>query len=145
MGNPDDLCQQTLPPRLSPVATRPGTLGLGEVGESLAVDHLVQVHGATVLVRNWRVATGKLRGELDVVASEDATATLVICEVKTRRDAQRFGGAVAAISARKRAHLRRLTAAYLQRQARHYRHVRLDVIAVDLGSDPTLTHYAGVL
>ena len=145
METSEDLCQLPLPRRLPHVASRPGTLGLGEVGEALAADHLVQAHHAIVLDRNWRVAAGRVRGELDIVVLEEATATLVVCEVKTRRDAQRFGGAVAAISPGKRAQVRRLTAAYLQQQARHHRHVRLDVIAVDLGPAPTLTHYAGAL
>lgn len=69
----------------------------------------------------------------------------MVSEVKARRDAGRFGGALAAISPRKRAKVRALTAAFLREADLPYRRVRLDVVAVDLGRTPTLTHLLGAL
>lgn len=118
-------------------------LPLGRVGEGLAARHLAS-DGLTVLARNWRVADGELRGELDLVAVEAATDTLVVCEVKTRRDADRFGGAVGALDPRKHRRLRSLTAAFLREQPHRYAHVRLDLVAIDLGRPAGLTHLVGV-
>ncbi len=113
---------------------------LGAAGERLTADHLVD-DGFEVLARGWRVADGPLRGELDVVAVD--RDCLVVCEVKTRRDAARFDGAVAAVDARKLARLRRLTGAFLRDADTVWRRVRLDVVAVDVAA-ARLTHLVGV-
>ncbi|MFP4635348.1 MAG: YraN family protein [Nitriliruptoraceae bacterium] len=118
---------------------------LGRRGESLAAHHLVTDDALTILARNWRLSSGELRGELDLVAVEPDTAMLVVCEVKTRRDAERFGGAVAAVDHRKQARIRALTAAFLRSDRRRYRGIRLDLVAIDLGRTPRLTHLAGAL
>ena len=55
--------------------------------------------------------------------------TIVFVEVK-RRMSRRFGSAVAAVDARKRARLRRLAADYLQIVAPEAR-ARFDVVALD--------------
>lgn len=126
-------------------ATGGGTAPLGALGEDLAVRHLVEDDRHEVVARNWRLSTGELRGELDLVTLDRAAGLVVVSEVKTRRDAARFGGALAAVSVRKRVKVRSLTAAFLREADLPYRRVRLDVIAVDLGRDPTLTHLLGVL
>lgn len=123
----------------------PSYLGTGERGEELAAEHLQRTHGLTIIDRNWRFSAGELRGELDVVAQGQAGGLLVVCEVKARRNAQRFGGALSAISPSKRAQVRRLAAAYLRETEVTARQVRLDVIAVDLGQEPTLTHLPAAL
>lgn len=127
-------------PRRSVSAAR-----IGRIGEDLAAHHLVVDDALRVVARNWRLVLDDLRGELDLVATDDAAGVLVICEVKTRRDAERFGGAAAAISPRKQARLRRLTAAFLRESALHYPRVRIDLVAIDLGARPTLTHLQGAL
>lgn len=121
------------------------SMGVGAAGEQLAAHHLVADDGLELLARNWRLSTGELRGELDLVAIDQGAGVLVVCEVKTRRDADRFGGAVAAVSPRKRAKIRALTAAFLRDSSLAYRRVRLDLIAIDLGHRPTLTHLEGAL
>ncbi len=144
----DTTTTHTCRPRLPATTSAGGAaahLRVGALGEELACRHLVQDDGLTLVARNWRHASGELRGELDVVALEIATSTLVVCEVKTRRDAARFGGAVAAVSPRKQAQVRALTAAFLRAAQRPYRHVRLDVIAIDLAPTPLLTHLVAVL
>jgi putative endonuclease len=122
-----------------------GHLATGVLAEQLAVEHLERTHGFTILARNWRVSEGALRGELDVVALDERADRLVVVEVKGRRDAQRFGGAVSAVSPRKRAQVRRLTAAFLRDAGSHRRFVRLDLVAVDLGGASRLTHLPGAL
>lgn len=118
-------------------------LPVGRLGEGLAARHLA-ADGLELLARNWRVAEGELRGELDLVAVEVTTGTLVVCEVKTRRDAARFGGAGAALDVRKHRRLRVLTAAFLRAQPHRYAHVRLDLVAIDLGRQAGLTHLVGL-
>ncbi len=118
---------------------------LGRAGEALAVHHLEADHGFVVVARNWRLSAGELRGELDVVALDHEGRRVVVCEVKARRDAGRFGGAVTAVSERKRARIRVLAAAFLREAALPYRIVRLDLVAIDVGRNPSLSHLEGVL
>lgn len=118
---------------------------LGAAGEQLAADHLRDDDGLEVVVRNWRCTSGPLRGELDVIARDPAADRLVVVEVKARRDAARFGGAISAVSPAKQARIRALTGAFLRQQPATFRQVRLDVVAIDLGAAPQLTHLAGVL
>ncbi len=117
---------------------------LGAIGEGVAARHLRAHDGLTILARNWRVADGALRGELDVIAVDAATTTLVVCEVKTRRAAEPFGGAVAAVDHRKLRRLRALTGAFLREQPSRYAHVRIDLVAIDLTQRPSLTHLVGL-
>ncbi|MCA1782185.1 MAG: YraN family protein [Intrasporangiaceae bacterium] len=122
-----------------------GNGSLGTLGEDLACRHLVADDRLTIVARNWRLSAGELRGELDVVAVDEALGCVVICEVKTRRDAERYGGALAAVSPRKRAKVRTLAGAFLRDAALPFHRVRLDVVAVDLGRRPTLTHLLDAL
>jgi len=117
---------------------------LGRAGEALAARHLRCEDRLQVIARNWRIVDGSLRGELDLVAVDGPRGSLVVCEVKTRRDAERFGGAVAALDPRKHRRLRALTAAFLRDQPERYRSVRLDLIAIDAGRRPRLTHLVGL-
>jgi putative endonuclease len=117
----------------------------GALGEQLAAHHLAADDGLTIVARNWRLAAGELRGELDLVAVDDSNGTVVVCEVKTRRDAARFDGALAAVSLRKASKVRQLTAALLREARLPYPRARLDVVAVDLGRAPVLQHVVAAL
>jgi putative endonuclease len=119
-------------------------LATGALGEQLAAEHLAD-DGCEVVARNWRLTAGELRGELDLVAVDPGSGCVVICEVKTRRDATRFGGALSAVPPRKAAKVRALAAAFLREARLPYPRVRLDVVAVDLGRDPVLTHVVAAL
>jgi putative endonuclease len=79
--------------------------------------------GYRVLARNVRVPGG----EIDAVCLDGPT--LVIVEVK-RRDSRKFGSALGAVDARKRATLRRLAADYAQIVAPSAT-IRFDVVTVD--------------
>lgn len=118
-------------------ASRPGA-----AGEQLAADHLV-ADGLVLLARNWRVLDPAMRGELDIVAVDPSRGVLVVCEVKTRRNAARFGGAIAAVDHEKVRRLRRLTAAFLAETDGVWPSVRIDVVAIDLGGQAALTHLEG--
>lgn len=95
---------------------------VGRYGENVAM-RFVQDAGWQVLDRNWRGADG----ELDIVAL-DGTA-LVTVEVKTRRGVG-FGHPAEAVTARKVARLRRLTAQWVAAHDVRPRSIRIDVIAV---------------
>lgn len=116
----------------------------GELGEELAARHLL-ADGCDLVARNWRLHAGELRGEIDLVAVDPVSGCVVICEVKARRDAARFGGALAAVPPRKAAKVRALAAAFLREARLPYPQVRLDVVAVDLGRDAVLTHVVAAL
>jgi putative endonuclease len=117
----------------------------GVLGEDLATHHLVAEDGCQLLARNWRLSSGELRGELDLIVVDPAAGCVVVCEVKARRDAARFGGALSAVPPRKAAKVRALTAAFLREAKLPYPRVRLDVIAIDLGRDPVLHHVVAAL
>ncbi len=113
---------------------------LGSYGESLASRHLESDDGYEIVARNWRVASEGVRGELDLVALDRATGCLVVCEVKTRRDAQRFGGAASALSVQQQRRVRALTSVFLRDCAPQVACTRFDLIALDVGRRATLTH-----
>ena len=95
---------------------------VGRYGEDVAARHLSE-QGYVVLQRNWRCELG----EIDIVARDGDC--LVVCEVKTRRS-DAFGSPFEAVTPRKVARLRRLTARWLAESGLHPPHVRIDVVAV---------------
>lgn len=106
----------------------------GALGEDVAARWLA-ADGLEVVARNWRLAAGDLRGELDIVALDHQDRLVVVVEVKTRRG-DGFGGALAAVTPRKQAKIRRLAVAFLVAADLPYRRVRFDVIAIRLDHDP---------
>jgi len=115
---------------------------LGRIGERIAVRYL-EGAGMVVQARNWRCAAGDVRGELDVVARDGAT--LVVCEVKTRRG-DGAGGALAAVTPEKCRRLRRLGAAYLAATGVGG-DVRFDVVGVtwpSAGGPAVVEHVQGI-
>ena len=113
---------------------------LGAMGEALAVDHLTRV-GLRILQRNWRCRYG----ELDVIACDDATRSLVFVEVKTRTG-DAYGGLAQAVTPRKVRRLRRLAGLWLAGQDERWTTVRIDVIGVRVGRrrTPEITHLQGI-
>lgn len=114
---------------------------IGRIGEQLAVNYLQQ-RGYVIVERNWRAAADNVRGEIDVIARDGAT--LVICEVKTRR--RSLGeGAFAAVTGCKQRQIRRLAALYLAARVPNV-DVRFDVVAVSWlpqGGAPVVEHVMG--
>lgn len=100
---------------------------LGAMGEALAVDYLTSM-GLRILNRNWRCRYG----ELDVIACDAATRTVVFVEVKTRTG-DGYGGLAHAVTERKVRRLRRLAGLWLADQEERWAAVRIDVIGVRVG------------
>lgn len=109
----------------------------GRWGEARAARHLRSL-GFVVLDAGWRPPERELQGDLDLVARR--SDLLVFCEVKARRDAGRFGGAIAAVGAAKQAQVRSLAASWLHHHRPGDVDIRFDVIAID---GVRLTHYEG--
>ena len=113
---------------------------LGAMGEALAVDHLTRM-GLRILGRNWRCRYG----ELDVIAADEASRTVVFVEVKTRTG-DGYGGLAHAVTPRKVWRLRRLAGLWLAGQDERWGALRIDVIGVRVGRRrvPEITHLQGV-
>ena len=105
---------------------------LGELGEKLAADYLVE-RGYRVVLTNFKTPVGRnskgvqVTGEIDIIALDGETLCFV--EVKTRLVDD--GSALEAVDARKQARLLRGAAAWLREQRAHARRVRFDVIACE--------------
>jgi putative endonuclease len=113
---------------------------IGALGEQLATDHLVGM-GLRILTRNWRCRYG----ELDVIAVDPTTSTVVFVEVKTRTG-DGFGGLAQAVTEQKARRLRRLAAMWLATQEQRWAAVRIDVIGVRIGRrrTPEISHLQGI-
>lgn len=98
---------------------------LGRRGEQLACEHLVR-RGFQILERNYRTRWG----ELDIVAFDGAT--IVFCEVKTRRAGGRCGAPLEALDPRKRAQVRRIARRWLYERPQRPRApgLRFDAVGV---------------
>ena len=111
----------------------PEHLRVGERGEMEAMFALREM-GLTVVARRW--TTGRLRGDLDLVAWEGDVVCFV--EVKTRSQRNVVDPAEAAVDAEKRRVLRRMATAYLRGFPDGPRQKivsRFDVMAVYLEGD----------
>ena len=113
---------------------------IGALGEQLAADHLAAL-GLRILARNWRCRYG----ELDVIAADTTTNTVVFVEVKTR-SGDGFGGLAQAVTEQKARRLRRLAAMWLATQEQRWTAVRIDVIGVRIGRRriPEISHLQGI-
>ncbi|MFD0146620.1 MULTISPECIES: YraN family protein [unclassified Streptomyces] len=114
---------------------------LGRYGEQLAVRRLTEA-GMSILARNWRCGR---TGEIDIVARDGDT--VVVCEVKTRRDGA-FEHPMAAVTPAKADRLKRLAACWLDRHGGPPPDggVRIDLVGVVLPrrGAPVVTHAQGV-
>ena len=113
---------------------------IAALGERLAADHLTGL-GLRIVTRNWRCRYG----ELDVIAVDPDTDTVVFVEVKTRTG-DGFGGLEQAVTPLKARRLRRLAGIWLAGQDQRWAAVRIDVIGVRIGRRriPEITHLQGV-
>jgi putative endonuclease len=96
--------------RLAPAESdRPKHLVTGVRGEEIAHFYLRQ-QGYTIVARNWRVAGAK--GELDLVAWENATLCFIEVKTRTSHDVK---PAEAAVDEEKRRQLRQMARRYMKR------------------------------
>lgn len=98
---------------------------MGRWGEEVAVARLKR-EGYVVIGRNVRFGGQR---ELDAVAWEKGSGTLVFVEVRARRD-ERFGRPVESIGKKKRLSIGRAGWCYLRRLKRRPAHFRFDVVEV---------------
>ena len=94
----------------------------GAWGEELVAEWY-RDHGYKIVARNWRCR----QGEIDIIASRELA--LVICEVKTRANAD-LGSPALAVDVNKQQRLRRLAAHWLSEHPNNRVAVRFDVAAV---------------
>ena len=99
---------------------------LGRLGEERAAA-LYRANGYAILEQNWRCRYG----EIDLICAR--CRTLVICEVKARRQTEQ-GHPLEAVTPVKQRRLRRLAAAYVITQATYWEEIRFDV-ATMLGAE----------
>ena len=99
-------------------------MNAGRWGERLAAWYLF-FHGCRILERNWRCG----RYEIDIVARERRTGTLLFVEVKTRSSTA-FGRPVDAVTPRKQLFLTRAAQGYLTSHGTPDAITRFDVIEV---------------
>ena len=103
------------------------TKELGRRGEELAAEHFRRL-GYRVLARNHRTRWG----ELDLVLADECEATIVFCEVKSRRLGS--GDWRDNLHERKRRQVRTMAAAWLNdvTDRPHYAELRFDAVGVTL-------------
>lgn len=113
-------------------------LELGESGERIAIDYLVEYEGYRLVVTNFRVPLGrglrgqKLNAEIDVVAYEGET--LVFVEVKTRSSSEMVAPE-RAVDLRKQRQIARAARRYRQLMKVVEEPYRYDVVTVEPGED----------
>lgn len=113
-------------------------LTLGRRGEDLA-HRFLRRQGYIIVARNYRLASGE--GEADLIAWEGDT--LVIVEVKTRRD-EDFGPPERAVGPDKLAQLRRVARSYARKTETPWERVRSDLVTVIMGTPPKLELFRNV-
>jgi putative endonuclease len=106
---------------------------LGRFGEAWAAGYLTR-HGYRIVDRNVRYR----HGEIDLVAWHGET--LVFVEVKCRKGT-RFGSPEASITRARYERLASAVAAYLQERRLEDADYRVDVVAIEVGSQGTVTRH----
>jgi putative endonuclease len=109
------------------------TAETGKRGERLAARHLRR-HGFRILERNWR----SHRHEIDIIAREKCTGTVVFVEVKTRTPGS-YGRPADAVDRNKQRFLRLAAESWLLSNGGIEQPARFDVIEVLL-PEKTINH-----
>ncbi|RMG04878.1 MAG: YraN family protein [Planctomycetota bacterium] len=103
---------------------KPSRANFGRWGEDAACRYLKK--------RGFRIVARRSRnrlGEIDIIAVERATRTVVFVEVKARRTAE-FGGPAAAVTGGKKRRLCRAVQLFIRRHDLEELAMRIDVITV---------------
>jgi putative endonuclease len=108
---------------MSPDDSRDQRGALGRQGERLAADFL-RGRGHIIVQQNYR----KKYGEIDIITRDGDT--LVFVEVKTR-SSERYGGAAAAVTARKQRQITKAALEYMAGQPSQIA-ARFDVVCVTI-------------
>jgi len=113
----------------------------GEWGEDIAVEHLRR-GGFEIIERNTRPVTDDLRLEIDIVAWDRKTDTMVFVEVKQHATMSPYARRLRSVDRRKRENLRRACNAW-RRSNRWRGAYRFDVIEIygtPEGGRPVIDH-----
>lgn len=112
----------------------------GAWGEKVAEEYL-RHKGYSILDRDWKY----MHKDLDVVAYEDDTQTLVIVEVKTRHN-ENITTALQAVDREKQKNLVRTAFAFARSTGHFFPNIRFDVITI-VGNESNydLQHYKGII
>lgn len=102
----------------------PMHLVTGRRGE-LAAFFYLRRHGYTVVARGWR--SGRLRGDIDLIAWEEDTVCFIEVKTRTTRD---VATAEAAVDEDKRRTLRRLARAYMRQLPNQQTPARFDILSI---------------
>ncbi len=105
---------------------------IGRWGENLAARWYLE-HGFDVVEQNWTVN----EGELDLIAIDRDSSTVVFCEVKTRTSS-RFGTGAEAVTKTKQRQVRKVAMLWLQQHNERFNNIRFDVASVDGDGDVNL-------
>lgn len=131
----------------SPRKTNSRNVGVrhGEWGEAVAVEFLRR-HGFVVVDRNSRPVGADRRLEIDIVAWERVSDTIVFVEVKQHKEMSPYARRLQAVDREKRANLRRACRAW-RRVNRWNGGVRFDVMEIygtPEGGRPVVDHIRNV-
>lgn len=121
----------SLSPKIPKKSPQRSKIDLGVFGENIAVDYLRR-KGFQILDRNWHATYG----EIDIVAKK--SHVIVCVEVKTRIG-NAFGEPEDAITPKKLHDLTQLIEMYVLEKCRITPEIRIDVIAIGLDSNHTVT------
>jgi len=104
--------------------SEPAHLATGRRGE-LAAFFYLRRHGYIVVARGWR--SGRLRGDIDLIAWEGDTLCFVEVKTRTTRD---VATAEAAVDEDKRRTLRRLARSYMRQLPQQGTFARFDILSI---------------
>lgn len=113
----------------------------GEWGEAVAVDYLHR-NGFDILERNIRPVVKDKRLEIDIVALEKATGTVVFVEVKQHSHLSRYSRRLRSVDHRKRVNLRRACNAWrrMRKWSGAFRFDVIEIYGTPEGGAPVIDH-----
>ena len=96
---------------------------IGNKAEDKAANYLKK-QGYKILERNYSIPCG----EIDIIAQKDKT--IVFVEVKYRKDAENFGGPIAAVTKAKQKRVINAAVSYIKTKKPAFNTLMFDIIAV---------------
>jgi len=131
----------------SPHKANNGNLGVrhGEWGETMAVEYLRR-HGFEIVERNVHPVAKDQRLEIDIIAWERESDTLVFVEVKQHKKVSRYARRLRSVDTRKRANLRRACVTWksVNKWDGGVRFDVMEVYGVPEGGKPVIDHIRNV-
>ncbi len=110
---------------------------LGQQGEAFIEKYLIK-EGYQVLKKNYRKKTG----EIDLIVRSPENE-IVFIEVKTRRSSK-YGKPEEAVDSRKIEKIRKTAEHWILENKYSNQHWRIDIIALELGTEEKITHLKNV-